>query len=440
MESMVALLANGGQFERATEGMAAFLNAHTSRSFTAFPRRTLPVRPNNIIKTFVLTAAPTRPLSTTASIVLGCATSALVCPFAEWKIHKDIMHLLPPQRKGASLFAKKSSEAHHDEHHKAYSPPAHYYKDESNAHAISTFNNNHIALILTGAATVSGMLCGLHGVLNTGALLWCDAYSGFSCGFVSSTLAYYGMYEFLHALMHDIGRDKIAMGRILGHLIQAGLPDDLSNLSTFQAKTLECDGKLRLSKPLLDAIYKDICDSCTGGKGNGRVENGKRRVFRTWVVEEFKRQVAINRDVTAATVKLRPGEEEASLEAMASAYFSSGWADQRDNLAGPPSRNIGPFWIFLEANIRAAPWFIFLDNHHHVHHLRFWKNLNVVFPLADYVMGTLHLSSNSWLNEPGNIKFWLCPNSPDLSPFVAPRRWRGPVKTRDDDRLSKVTA
>jgi hypothetical protein len=34
-------------------------------------------------------------------------------------------------------------------------------------------------------------------------------------------------------------------------------------------------------------------------------------------------------------------------------------------------------------------WFVWLDAHHHQHHERHFKNLNVVLPLADYIFGTL---------------------------------------------------
>lgn len=34
-------------------------------------------------------------------------------------------------------------------------------------------------------------------------------------------------------------------------------------------------------------------------------------------------------------------------------------------------------------------WFRWLDAHHHMHHKRYFNNLNVVFPLADFVFGTL---------------------------------------------------
>lgn len=34
-------------------------------------------------------------------------------------------------------------------------------------------------------------------------------------------------------------------------------------------------------------------------------------------------------------------------------------------------------------------WFLWLDAHHHMHHKRYFNNLNVVFPLADVILGTL---------------------------------------------------
>lgn len=39
--------------------------------------------------------------------------------------------------------------------------------------------------------------------------------------------------------------------------------------------------------------------------------------------------------------------------------------------------------------LEKTAWFCWLDAHHHMHHKRHFKNLNVVFPLADLLFGTL---------------------------------------------------
>jgi hypothetical protein len=39
--------------------------------------------------------------------------------------------------------------------------------------------------------------------------------------------------------------------------------------------------------------------------------------------------------------------------------------------------------------LEKTAWFRWLDSHHHMHHKRHFNNLNVVFPLADLVFGTL---------------------------------------------------
>lgn len=39
--------------------------------------------------------------------------------------------------------------------------------------------------------------------------------------------------------------------------------------------------------------------------------------------------------------------------------------------------------------VERTGWFRWLNAHHHMHHKRHFKNLNVVFPLADIVFGTL---------------------------------------------------
>jgi hypothetical protein len=39
--------------------------------------------------------------------------------------------------------------------------------------------------------------------------------------------------------------------------------------------------------------------------------------------------------------------------------------------------------------LEKSAWFSWLDAHHHQHHERHFKNLNVVLPLADLLFGTL---------------------------------------------------
>lgn len=39
--------------------------------------------------------------------------------------------------------------------------------------------------------------------------------------------------------------------------------------------------------------------------------------------------------------------------------------------------------------IERTAWFSWLDSHHHMHHKRHFHNLNVVLPLADFVLGSL---------------------------------------------------
>jgi hypothetical protein len=38
--------------------------------------------------------------------------------------------------------------------------------------------------------------------------------------------------------------------------------------------------------------------------------------------------------------------------------------------------------------LETTGWFRWLDSHHHMHHKRHFHNLNVVLPLADFVLGT----------------------------------------------------
>ena len=100
--------------------------------------------------------------------------------------------------------------------------------------------------------------------------------------------------------------------------------------------------------------------------------------------------------------------------------FSAGLASSLA-LGSPSEWAIHKYLLHAQPNARKKSKFINAssfghnDNHHFLHHFKYNRNLNVVFPLMDFIMGTKTDNSVSTLET--NIKYWLCPNSPDLAPF-----------------------
>eukprot|EP00457_Paulinella_chromatophora_P009969 gb/GEZN01010053.1/.p1 GENE.gb/GEZN01010053.1/~~gb/GEZN01010053.1/.p1 ORF type:complete len:408 (+),score=44.18 gb/GEZN01010053.1/:19-1242(+) len=379
--------------------------------------------------TLAIGGSGTRNISTLSSLALGCGMALFVCPIAEWKIHRDIMHLLPPQRKHASLFAQRSSEAHHDEHHKAYKAPAHYFRDVTNAHAVSTFNNKHVVLIASGAALASGLLVSSHAALFSLSLTQSDYV--FCMGFVSATLGYYLAYEKLHHWMHDVGTERLRIGGLLGDVIQAGLPLPTQPLHSINTQvgggqlrlSKPTDGQLRLSKPTLDALCRAIRVSAERRVANNAGAD-LTDPYGEELLSEMAREVEANRARGKARIQLRPGQERQCLETVTDLLLKEWSLEQQGQ---KQTKLLSKPMVWLEQLVRTSQWFVMLDNHHYLHHLRFWRNLNVVLPFGDFLFGTLDPADQARLKSTENIKLWLCPNSPDTEPFVIPRKYRAPL-------------
>jgi hypothetical protein len=342
----------------------------------------------------------------------GVLLGSVSAPFAEWVIHRDVMHVIPPKRKGRSSFVKKSSEAHHDEHHKAFSVPAHYYRDLTNAHCISTFNNKHVASIGLGSASVALAVSSGPAYLFD---LLPSTQGSFVLGFTTAALGYYAIYELVHDRMHDIGQQRLLVGNILGDMIQGG----------------QRDGKLRLSKPLLDELcdaYQPLLKTLpSSSSASVPTISSIAPKFSSSTIKELGSQLEMNRQKGEAVVAIEPGEEHKILDEVATELLLR--PQSTKHLPAEPTsllRRSALAWT--DKMIRGTQWFQFLDRHHFVHHVAFWKNLNVVWPLADRMLNTLQDSSACTLSDPKCFKrSWLCPNPPPSPPFAQPRKHRGPL-------------
>lgn len=220
-------------------------------------------------------------------------------------------NLLHTCLQGRSSFVKKSSEAHHDEHHKAFSVPAHYYRDLTNAHCISSFNNKHVASICLGSASVAL-------AVSSGPVYLFDllpsTQGSFVFGFTTAALGYYSIYELVHNRMHDIGQQRLLVGNIIGDKIQGG----------------RGDGKLRLSKPLLDELcdaYEPLLKTLPSSSpySSSAVPTVPSIVpkFASTTIKELGSQLEMNRQKGEALVAIEPGEEHKILDEVATELLHS---------------------------------------------------------------------------------------------------------------------
>lgn len=314
---------------------------------------------------------------------------------AEWALHKEVLHA---SQKGRSQldFIKYAAEGHNDNHHGAYKGPEHYYRDITNQHEVIHFSKGDVGLIAGVSAILGGAINRAYTLVSDQSLSQFDAGDGaFTAGVIAGAMGYYGCYEFTHHYMHVIGERRLSINRVLGDLLQGGKENR--------------DGKLRLSKPLLD----DLCN--TVEENIDRVCSGKEaQASAAPLVQRLSDQIRYNR-LSSHKPQLEADPQEASriiydtYDAMMDVEH-----DKRASLSAPQlilyalSREV-------QKNLRLSPTFQYLDNHHFLHHKYYANNLNVVFPLMDYLTGTKKESSKAHLESSKNL--WLCPNSPDIQPF-----------------------
>jgi sterol desaturase/sphingolipid hydroxylase (fatty acid hydroxylase superfamily) len=78
--------------------------------------------------------------------------------------------------------------------------------------------------------------------------------------------------------------------------------------------------------------------------------------------------------------------------------------------------------------VERSRWFRFLERHHRIHHVHMDRNLNVLFPLADAVLGTLVTASTT--SAP----------TPEAARNLARRHSRFGRKLRADGSVEEETA
>ena len=325
---------------------------------------------------------------TVDSFFKGLGLSLAVSSPAEWAVHKYILHATPKSRR-IIKFIEDSSRGHNDNHHGAYKGPAHYYRDITNENEIIHFAPGDVGVIAGISGLVGATIDATYSALTKKDLTPNTSDASFVTGFVTGTMAYYLTYEFTHHYMHVIGQRRLEINRVLGDTIQGGVENR--------------DGNLRLSKPLLD----DICNSV-----ETQVDLNIKRESSDWrfddsLVDRLKTQLEMGKTskpsrTTAFYDDISPNDV---LETTADTLLDF----ERKSPHSIVSRKV-------QSVLRSSSIFKYLDNHHFFHHFRYGNNLNVVFPAMDVAMGTKVNSSQRVLES--ETRYWLCPNSPDISPFV----------------------
>jgi hypothetical protein len=330
-------------------------------------------------------------IETLASTGIGAGVALALAPWAEWAVHKYLLHASPRMRQKVR-FIENASRGHNDNHHGAYRGPDHYYRDSTNEDETIHFALSDVGVIGLFALATGAGVSAIHNVATQkGHFDGRDlALVG---GTVLGTMAYYGA--------HVIGDRRMHILQTLGDTIQGG--------------AIERDGMLRFSKPILD----DICNSIEyvvdkGGAVHERVGAETIAIFQKQIEENAIRKkqgklgparvATDNVGAIIGQVVTETNERERTYREKLTGLGRIAYAVQR--VAG--------------RRMRDSRVFQYMDDHHFLHHFKYGANLNVVAPLADMLFGTKLDSSREALNN--ERRYWLCPNPVDMAKFERKER------------------
>ncbi len=313
---------------------------------------------------------------------LGLATGLLLVSPVEWALHKYLLHAPKIRRRWYNRFA---SEVHTEGHHVAYLAPQHYYRDASNAHEKLAFPLYSAILILVVAAGIGLGLDRLWSLLPSTDPSFGTGDLAYVLGWVLAGAIGYVGYEVPHHYMHVLGPRRLEINRKLGDRLQEGR-----------------DGKLRLSKPLLDDICNEVED---------RIDARVSRPFDEALLDRLGDQLAYNRDRgLAVTDRPLPEILQELTEVMTRLEDETRASlSPIGRLAHSMSRRTQ--WLFRGSNTAAGRYFTHIDHNHSVHHRLFSANYNVFMTWADRAFGTRTDCSREGLEQ--DKRTWLCPNSPE---------------------------
>ena len=317
---------------------------------------------------------------------VGLATGLLLVSPAEWALHRYILHAPKVRR---SWYNRLASEVHTEGHHIAYLAPEHYYRDASNAHEKLAFPLYSAIGILLGGGAIGLALDRLWSLLPSTDPSFGAGNLAYVLGWVMAAAIGYVGYEVPHHYMHVLGPRRLEINRELGDRLQE-----------------RRDGKLRLSKPLLD----DICTEV-----ENRIDARALRPFDADLLDRIGDQLSYNRDRGVAVTHRPPDEILLELTEVMMQL-----EDETRASLSPLQRLLRSMgrrveWVFRGSNTFAGRYFTHIDHNHYVHHRSFSTNYNVFMTWADRAFGTSRDCSREGLER--DRQTWLCPNSPAEPPL-----------------------
>ena len=328
------------------------------------------------------------------SLIAGTGTTLAIASPAEWAVHKYLLHGPRELRKRFS-FVDNASKGHNDFHHRAYKGPAHYYRDGTNEKEVIHFSKTDIGVIAGVATFIGAGIAEVNSLIQHGALTVSERGIGYTLGAVAGAMIYYGAYESLHHQMHAIGERRQSVSRALGDSIQGGKE--------------KRDGRLRLSKPLLDEIGEEIIAYADDSSRPSDFEPQR------GLVSRLEAQLGHNGSLpqnNLPNLAVGPEKSREVLIDTARAIIERESGEPYVGRFGEIKKKIANKTLSI---LRNSKLFKAIDRHHFIHHFRYATNLNVVAPLADFGFGTKLDSSIKTLEN--EKSYWLCPNSPDRAPF-----------------------
>lgn len=333
----------------------------------------------------------------------AAAASAAMIPigsFLEWFVHKYMMHA--PKGKRIKHFSEEQSRTHQDEHHAAYKAPKHYFQDNYNQDITSEFGWGEIAKLFFGSIGISAAIAAAYNFITPEHAMTFKQAAGLVTGTTAGVMGYYRAYETTHQWMHVLEKELFIVHKSLAHHIQE-----------------EPDGTFLVPLPFLDSLSNHVINEARAVQKNKNYVP----VTRDDLVDALDHYLTINKQ-SGVTVTTRSAQ-----------HIITEMIDEHASYMKetPGARQSGFMnWV------RNSRWFSWIHRHHYVHHQptdvklanlptsqehetqpaeqkRTYANtnLNVVFPIADYVLGTKKDSSAAALSsEDVRTTLWICPYLP----------------------------
>lgn len=309
--------------------------------------------------------------------------------FLEWFVHKYMMHV--PKGKRIKHFSEQQSKTHQDEHHAAFKAPRHYFQDNYNQDITSEFGWGEIGKLFFGSIGFSAAAAAAYNYLAPEHAMNLKQAVGLVLGTMAGVMGYYRAYETTHQWMHVLEKELFIVHKSLAHHVQE-----------------TPDGKFLVPLPFLDNLSNHIINEARALQKNKNYIPAKCDDL----IDALANYLAINNQ-NGVTTTTRSAQ-----------HIVTEMIDEHATyMQDTPGARQSSFMNW----VRSSTWspFNWIHRHHYVHHQPKEKdetkkartyantNLNVVIPLADYLLGTKKDSSIETLSrEDVRDTLWICPYSP----------------------------